>query len=73
MTNKLEKNILDLHECLDNSQKSEFSHTHVSNIISICGENTNPQAIQMCLSVFFNKEKNLLTFLRKAICKDEVG
>ena len=72
MINKLEKNILQLHECLDNPQYSDFSLTIASSIISICGENTNPQAIQMCLSIFFNKEKNILTFLRKAISKDEV-
>jgi hypothetical protein len=72
MTNKLEKNISQLHGCLNGSHFSDFSRSLVSNIIVTCGENTNPQAIQMCLSIFFKKEKNLLTFLRKAISKDEV-
>ena len=73
MINKLEKTISNLNECLNGGpQYIDYSRTLISNIIAICGENTNSQAIQMCLSVFFNKEKNLLTFLRKAISKDEV-
>ena len=72
MINKLEKIIAQLHECLNGAQYSDYSRSLISNIIAICGETTNPQAVQMCLSVFFNKEKNLLSFLRKAISKDEV-
>ena len=26
----------------------------------------------MCLSIFFKRDKNLLTFLRRAICRDEL-
>lgn len=63
-----------LHECLGDSRSSEAqSSSIVGNIISNCNENMNPQTTANCLSIFFNRDKNILTFLRKAIGKQQVS
>lgn len=72
-SDNLETLVLRLHECLSDSQSSEAeSSATIGNIISSCSDNMSPQKIANCLSIFFNREKNLLSFLRKAIGKAQV-
>ncbi|CAF0899355.1 unnamed protein product [Brachionus calyciflorus] len=72
MLNDLENYISSLHDCLiGNNQSGELAKSIVLDIVYLCGENINPQTITFCLSLFFKREKNLLTFLRKSISKDE--
>ncbi|RNA36044.1 DNA-dependent kinase catalytic subunit-like [Brachionus plicatilis] len=68
--NDLEKHIQNLFDSLSNSNV-DAAKSIVLDIVYLCGENLNPQTITFCLSLFFKREKNLLTFLRKTITRDE--
>ena len=70
--NDLEVLVSRLNECSFNSSELEASSI-IGNIINSCNENMSPQTVSYCMSIFFGKEKNLLTFLRKAIGKGQVG
>ena len=69
----LENLVNKLHECLSDSKSIDTETSSiVGNIISNCNENINPQTMANCLSIFFSRERNLLTFLRKTIGRNEV-
>lgn len=70
--NDLENHIQKLFDSLNNSDV-DVARSIVLDIVYLCGENLNNQTIAFCLSLFFKVgSKNLLTFLRKSITRDEV-
>lgn len=69
--NDLENHIQNLFETLSNSNV-DVAKSIVLDIIYLCGESLNPQTTAFSLSLFFKRERSLLTFLRKTITRDEV-
>lgn len=59
MLNDLEDHVQKLHDCLSGGQFSELARSIISDIVYICGENINPQAISI-------KNKFLLQFTKSA-------
>ena len=70
--NDLEALVAKLNESVFSVIGETESSSIIGNIISSCNETMSPQTISYCLSIFFVKEKNLLTFLRKSIGKANV-